>query len=213
MVKKKTPKKKPSKAVTNWEEQLAEQANNAAKMEENTGGGEFFNLSGGTLSFNDSPMPNNEMAVIILDHILENVYYPDKYDPDTPAAPQCFAFGREEDEMEPHTICTDSENNQSTEGCIECEHNEWGSADTGRGKACRNTRRLCLIAAGTFSKDGEFEMFDDEKYWARAPNAYLRLPVTSVKGYASWVKGIASGLKRPPHGVFFLTIFLFLKFY
>jgi hypothetical protein len=30
----------------------------------------------------------------------------------------------------------------------------------------------------------------------------MKIPVTSVKGYAAFVKSVAGSLKRPPHGIF-----------
>jgi len=187
-------------AIAKWDEELARQAKLAAAMEESTATGNFFSLKGGILAFNDAPVPNNEMAVIILDSVLENVYYEGKYDPDTPSSPICFAFGREEKAMTPHKIVFDAGNNQSDK-CHGCEHNEWGSANTGRGKACRNTRRLALIPAGTFDA-GRFKPFNDENQLETASIAYMKLPVTSVKGYAAHVKQIANALSRPPHAVY-----------
>ncbi len=195
-------KKKTGKAVANWDEQLAADAEVAANMEESTASGQFFSVKGGVLSFNDAPLPDNQVAVVIVDHILENVFYEGAYDPDDPCGPTCFAFGRNDDEMEPHQKVVDAEQFQG-EVCKDCENNEWGSADTGRGKACRNTRRLALIPAGNFNdKTGDFEPFEDEEHYESAAIAFIKLPVTSVKGYAAFVKQVASALKRPPHGVF-----------
>lgn len=189
-----------SKAVATWEEELAKEAEVAAAMEANAGGGQFFSIKGGALSWNDAPIPDNEMAVIILDSVLENVYFEGPYDPDTPQAPVCFAFGRAEDEMGPHLIVTDA-GQQLHEQCDGCEMNEWGSADVGRGKACRNTRRLAMIPAGQFDRSGEFEVFEDAAHFETAQVGYMKLPVTSVNGYAAFVKQVAGALKRPPFGI------------
>lgn len=187
-------------AVAKWDEELARQAKLAAAMEESTATGNFFSLKGGILAFNDAPVPNNEMGVIILDSVLENVYYEGKYDPDNVQGPLCFAFGRDEKAMVPHKIVIEAENNQH-ETCHGCPMNEWGSADVGRGKACRNTRRLALIPAGTFEA-GRFKPFNDEEQIEKAAIAYMKLPVTSVKGYAAHVKQLANALSRPPHAVY-----------
>lgn len=198
-----TKKTSSSTAVAKWDEELARQAAVAAATEESTATGQFFSLKSGVLSFNDAPLPNNEMAVVILDGILENVFYEGKYDSDNPQGPTCFAFGREEKTMEPHKIVIENGNSQAGASgqCAGCEMNEWGSADTGRGKACRNTRRLAMIPAGTF-ENGKFKAFTDEEQFENAGIAYMKLPVTSVKGYAAFVKQIAGALKRPPHAVF-----------
>ena len=107
-----------SKEITTWDEELAKQAEVAASMEASSSGGQFFSTRGGQLSWQDAPLPDNEMAVVILDHIFETVYYEGRYDPDTPQSPTAFAFGREQDELRWHEnsdpefageLCSDSE--------------------------------------------------------------------------------------------------------
>lgn len=190
-------------AVAKWDEELARQAELAAGMEDSTATGQFFGLKSGQLTFNDAPLPNNEMAVIILDGILENVYYEGKYDLDTPQGPVCFAFGRDEKTMAPHKIVIEASNQQCGASglCHGCDMNEFGTAEVGRGKACRNTRRLAMIPAGTFD-NGKFKAFTDESHFESAGIAFMKLPVTSVKGYAAFVKQVAGALKRPPHAIF-----------
>lgn len=190
-------------ALVKWDEELAKQAEIAAGMEANTGGGQFFSLKSGILSWQDAPLPNNQMAVVILDSILENVFYEGKYDPDTPQGPTCFAFGRDEKDMAPHQIVIDGGTKMCGASglCSGCEMNEWGSSDVGRGKACRNTRRLAMIPAGTFNQAGKFELIDDEEHFASTAIGFMKLPVTSVKGYASFVKQVAGALRRPPFGI------------
>lgn len=192
---------KKSTAVMKWDEQLAKDAEVAAAMEANTGGGgQFFSLKSGVLSWQDAPMPNNEMAVIILDSILENVLYEGEYDKDNPMGPTCFAFGRDELKLQPHKIVVEAKNDQHVT-CAGCPNNEFGTAEKGRGKACKNTRRLALIPAGSFDKAGKFEMNDDPDYFTNVAVGYMKLPVTSVKGYASFVKQVSGALRRPPHGI------------
>lgn len=202
----KTPaaKKSTSTAIARWDEELARQAAAAAAVEESTATGQFFSLKGGQLTFNDMPLPGNQMAVVILDGILENVKYEGDYDPDNVQSPTCFAFGRVEKEMQPHKIVIESGNSLAGASgqCAGCDHNQWGSADKGRGKSCRNTRRLAMVPAGTFDDRGRFEPFEDEDQTASAAIAYMRLPVTSVTGYAAFVKQVTGALKRPPHTIF-----------
>ena len=188
-----------SRALVNWEEELAKQAEIAAGMEAKSGGGQFFSMQGGQLKFNDSPMPGNQMAVVIIDHVFENIFYEGRYDPENPAPPTCFAFGRD-DEMAPHESVVAAGQAQN-ESCRECPHNQWGSSDVGRGKACRNIRRLALIPAGTFDAQNRFLPIEDEDHFETAGLAYMKLPVTSINGFASFVKQVAGTLKRPPHGV------------
>ena len=202
MATKKQPAASKSTALVKWDEELAKQAEVAAGMEANTGGGQFFSLKSGILSWQDAPLPNNQMAVVILDSILENVFYEGKYDPDTPQGPTCFAFGRDEKTMSPHKIVIEASNQQCGASglCNGCEMNEFGTAEVGRGKACRNTRRLAMIPAGTI-ENGKFELIEDEEHFASTAIGFMKLPVTSVKGYASFVKQVAGALRRPPFGI------------
>lgn len=187
-----------SKAVVNWEERLAAEAEVAAKMEESSGGGEFFSLKNGILSWQDAQMPNNEMAVVICDSIFETIYYEDEYDPDSPAGPTAFALGRVQEELEWHE---NSREDFAGTLCSESEVCEWGSAERGKGKAARETRRLALIPAGRLDRDGEFTAFEDESDF-NSSLAYMRLPVTSIRAYAGYVRQVSQTLKRPPFGVF-----------
>lgn len=188
-------------AMVKWEEELAKQAEVAAGMEESTATGAFFSTKSGVLAFNGSPMPNNEMAVVILDAVLENVFYEGEYDPDVPSGPTCFAFGRDEKDMAPHKVCVEA-GIAVAESCHGCPNNEWGSADKGRGKACRNTRRLAMLSAGEFDRGGKFVVIDDPEHYESTGMAFMKLPVTSVKGYAAFVKSVAGAMRRPPHGIF-----------
>ena len=184
-------------ALATWDAELAAAADEYAKQEANSGGGSFFSIRGGTLQLNGAPLPNNEMAAVIVDSVLENVHYEGDFDPDSPQAPSCYAFGRDEKTMKPHEEAAEP---QCDEGCAECEHNKWGSAEKGRGKACRNRRRLAIIAAGTLT-NGRFSAFDEPGEIESAPVAFLAVPPTSVNSFAAYVKQIAGGLRRPPHGV------------
>jgi len=188
--------RKKQEALATYDEELAKLASEYADQEAGVGGGSFFSTRGGKLTYGDAPLPNNQMAVVILDGILENSYYTEDYNPDSPSSPVCYAFGRSEDEMCPHAESTDPQ----AKGCAGCPNNQWGSAARGRGKACANRRRLALISAGRLDASGGFE-FDTPEQLAKAEIGFLRLPPTSLKGYATYVKQIAKVQKLPPFGV------------
>jgi len=189
--------------IANWDEELAKQAQAAAAMEESTATGQFFGLKAGVLTFNDSPLPGNQMAAIILDSVLENVFFAGAFDPDVPQTPVCFAFGRDEKELAPHVnVDTEEGFERQCESCHDCEKNKFGSAETGRGKACRNTRRLAIISGGTLNpKTDEFTMTELDAIES-ATVGFMKLPVMSVKGYAAYVKNLAGALKKPPLAMF-----------
>lgn len=185
-------------AIANFDEELARLAEEAATQEANTGGGQFFSIRGGTLSLGGAPIPNNEMIVVIADAVLVNALYDSDYDPDAPRSPVCYAFGRDEKAIAPHA---DSEERKA-EGCADCPLNQFGSAEKGRGKACKNGRRLALISAGELSaKTGEFTPSTAEEL-AKAPIAYLNVPPTSINSYGTYVKTLLGATKRPPQVVF-----------
>lgn len=196
-------KKNPGTGIAKWDEELARQAELSAKMEANAGGGQFFTTNGGVLAWQDAPMPGNQMAVIILDSVLENVFYEGAYDPDNIQGPTCFAFGRDEQKMTPHELVVTAGNAQygAAKLCHGCPQNDFGTAIVGKGKACKNTRRLAMIPAGNFDQRGRFQLIKDVEHFETTAFGYMKLPVTSVKGYAGFVKQISGALRRPPHGI------------
>jgi hypothetical protein len=193
-----TAKKSQSTSLVSWDEELAKQADIAAGAESRTGGLQFFGTRGGILTWQDTKVTGNQMAVVILDSVFETVYYDSKYDPDTPQSPVAFAFGRDEKLMTWHE---NSSPEYAGKLCSESDICEWGSADTGRGKAARETRRLAMISAGAIDQHGKFAMFDDVAHFETTAMGFLKLPVTSVKGFAGFVKQVAGSLRRPPFGI------------
>ena len=206
--------RKPTKAagteVIDWEAQMRADAEIAAGAQRSAGGGgKFFSMKSGVLSFDDNPLPGNQMAVVILADIMENSWYEGAYDPSVPASPKCFAFGRHEDAMEPH-VKVDQEDyfERQHDVCQGCPRNEWGSAPTGKGKDCKNVMRLAMIPAGQYKGKGsgrnityELDLYEDEAHFARAEVAFMKVPVMSVKNYAKYVKQLAADIGRPPWGV------------
>lgn len=195
------PKKSTQNALASYDAKLAAIAEQYSKTEASAATGAFFSTRGGILSWNNTPLKNNEMAVIIVDSIMENVYYEADFDPDTPMSPNCYAFGRDEFQMVPHEAVIAAGSNIST-NCEDCPYNEWASADKGKGKKCRNVRRLAMISAGTLDRDGELEPIEDPEALFGAEVGFMKLPVTSVKNYANYVKTLATQLKRPPFAVY-----------
>lgn len=187
-----------SKAMVNWEEELAKQAQVAADLEPDSCGS-FFGTQGGILTFGNAQLPNNEVGVIILDAVFENVYFFKRFSPNEVQSPDCYAFSRDDQEG---MVPFDKVEHPIHSTCKGCPNNEWGSSPTGEGKACRNVRRLAMIQAGTFDKQGRFEAYDTADMISGAPIGFMKIPVTSTRGYASFVKTTASVMKRPPYGIF-----------
>ena len=155
------------------------------------------------LTWDQAPLPGNQMAVSVLDSILENTFYEGAYDPENPQPPMCFAFARDEKTMAPHKLVVDAHNQQCGASglCAGCPQNEWGTAEKGRGTACKNTRRLALIPAGQFNQADKFQLISDEDHYATTPIGFMKLPITRVTGFSSFVKQVAGTIRRPPHGI------------
>lgn len=173
--------------------------------------GSFITTRGGILKFGEEELPGNEMLVIVLDAVLENTYYEGKFDPDVMLPPLCFSFGRNEKEMEPHENVLDEDEEGAEDSyfelqadtCSDCPHAQWGSADTGRGKACSNRRRLAVIPAGRFvptgkRKETEMEVFEDAADFKDGDIAFLKLPVTSGKAWNKYVRSLSKEHGAPP---------------
>ena len=180
------------KALVNWDEELA----NAAKAAQGTaaaagGGAKRISIQGGILQVDGNPVPGNELAMVVADFVMENRYFTTDFDPDSPTSPDCYAFGRDLEELGPHDDAEDKQH----ETCAGCPKNEWGSSDKGRGKACRNTYKLLVLPAGELV-GGRFEPpaeADDLK-----GDLYsLSIPPTSLKAWTGYVATLAGRL-RPP---------------
>lgn len=191
----KTAAKKPGKAMVSWSEELAKRAALAAAVEENVGsGGTFISLRGGRMQYNGADVPGNKMNVVVLDHILEYTFYLDGFDPDNPQPPDAYALGRDENTLRWHENSIKELDGEPIAGalCKDSSINQWGSAEKGKGKACKNQRRLALIPADDATSVEAVE---------ESQPAFLRIPVTSVKNWAGYVRQLEKTLQRPPLGV------------
>lgn len=206
----KTETKSTKKATTGtsmvqWDEELAKYAAESVASEANAGSGlKSFSTQAGVLSFDDNPMPNNQMAVIVLDHVLENTFYLEAFDPDNPTPPDAYALGRDDKTIRwSEDSIAELPDGEKIAGelCKDSSINQFGSAETGRGKACRNIRRLLVIPAGTFNKQGQFTLIEDEEHYNDAQPAFLKISPTSTPNWSLYVKQLAGALNKPPFAV------------
>ena len=73
--------------------------------------------------------------------------------------------------------------------CVNCPKDQWGSATNGgKGKACAEKRRLLVMTADSIDSVDAVNLGEV---------AALRTPVTSVRGFATYLQKIASATKRP----------------
>jgi hypothetical protein len=187
-------------AVANWDQQLAEQAAIATKQMETVMTGQFFSIKGGILALGGNPVVGNTAVTVIAAHTFEHAFYEGEYDDQNPATPVCFAFGTDETTMAPHQKSLKPQ----AEKCSKCPQNQFGTAVRGKGKACKNVMRLCLLPAGQADAVGKVTVSLTEESLAAASPIYLRLPVTSVKVFAAYVTTLTDnsrGFRVPPFAV------------
>ena len=173
-------------AMTDWKEEMARQVAAAAMYEQPTG--RFISLKGGVISISNTPVPNNTIQGVIVDYCHESRFYPGAYDPDNRSGPDCYAFSRTGEHMTPHD---DSGEKQHT-SCQGCPQDEWGSG-SGRGKACKQGRRLAILPSSALAEGPEGILTAD--------TYFMFIPVTSVPNWQGHVNICNAVAKMPPYGV------------
>jgi len=111
--------------------------------------GKLFTLPNGE----SSPGP---LQAIILEFAYVNKYYSKPYNRNVVEEPDCIAISFDPNNMAP----SDSVPNKQFNTCAGCHMNEWGSALTGRGKACKNIIRLAIVAPDYADKDVEIMILE-----------------------------------------------------
>jgi len=149
-----------------------------------SGGGSYISIRGKNFSFQGAVL-EDPLKVVAIDYGFENALYEGKWDPETPQPPVCFAVAKTLDDLAPH----ESSPKPQAESCRECPHNQFGTADTGKGKACKNSIRLALLSTATKKFDAG--------YVEKADPALMRLPPTSTKHFRGYLKKVTEGLQLP----------------
>jgi len=104
---------------------------------------------------------------IILDQHLANAYWAPSVDVADDKPPDCVSF-------DGYLPAANAQKKES-DACQSCRYNQFGSGEGGRGKACKNMRRLVLVT-----------VIDGEPMFLR-----LSLSPTSLKAYTKYVKDLA----------------------
>ena len=130
------------------------------------------------------------MSGVIVDFVAKKAFYEGKYDKDNIVPPNCFAMG-----FVPHDALECSENSpdaQHTDGCKTCPKNAFGSADNGKGKACKDSYILALLPPD--AEEG-------------ASLVTLELSATAIKPFEKYVRDLARDFGKAPYC--FVTKFYF----
>lgn len=165
---------------------LAEQAKQAAAAERPSIS--KISLKSGVISYGGNPVKDNRLDVIILAATYRNTFYKGRYDPNNIQNPNCFSLSESDEGMTPDDVV--SEPIHPT--CDGCPNREWGSdLNGGRGKACKETRRLVLLPASVLDSEDPVAAIKVSEL------AILDVPVTSVKNYSQYVNILASSIGLP----------------
>jgi len=174
----------PKTEVVDWQKQLNDMAIATAAAEKPSGN--WVSFKSGVLSIGGNQIKGNKIDIVVVQSVFENQWYKERYDAANPQTPHCFALAELDDDLRPHP---DSAEPQS-DTCEACPKNQWKSdPDGGKGKACKNVRRLAMVASADLA-----EIKD-------AAVAIAKLPVMSVKNWSTYANQIANVLKLPPLAV------------
>jgi hypothetical protein len=124
-----------------WAKIMAEKASRARAAASNMqigGGGKGLSFRGGVMSLGGVDI-GHETDVLIVGYVPERQYFTGDYDASNTTAPNCYSF----DGVAPHPSVAQPLH----ETCKGCPMDEFGSARVGKGKACKEGRRLAIIPA------------------------------------------------------------------
>jgi hypothetical protein len=170
----------------NWEEELAKQATAVANLERLSLSN--ISLRAGVMMFQGVPVPGNKLECVIVAAGFMHRYYSKAFDPNNIQSPDCFALSTDGQHMVPHELSVDKQ----ADTCERCPQFQWKSDPKGgRGKACKEVRRLVVLPAKSVIEGGA----------RKAEMAMLTLPVTSIKNWSVYVNGAATEYRRPPWGL------------
>jgi hypothetical protein len=197
--------KKTGTSVVLWEQEMKAAASKQSSAEKAWGGGGFgqIKITGGRMSIDGDYIPGDSLDVVVLASVHLNEYYATAYDPKNPTVPVCFAYGDEtlddpEAEMVPIEADVDDIQLMDQEGqpvskCEDCWANQMGSADTGKGKACKNIRRLLVMTEDGLASAEELEAAEVRS---------IGIPVMSVRNWVKYMQDVLGAeLERPYFGV------------
>ena len=125
------------------------------------------------------------LEVIVLDFVAGNFFYDRPYDRDNPIPPACFALGQEPKNLVPSTNSPD----RQADMCSVCPLNQFGSADNGKGKACKNSRLVAVTPVPNGDEQGDLPI------WV------MSIPPASIKAFDAYVQTISTKHSTVPVGV------------
>lgn len=170
---------KKNNSIVSIKEQLAAQAASVAdRIAPPSGSG--IKLNPGSMTLPDGTKTPGPLDMVIVDFVAMNQFFPDDFDRNNIKPPVCFAIGSNPLKLVPSPNSPEPQ----AKTCAECPMNAFGSK--GKGKACNNERKLVLL-----EPDGD----------AETPLLTLKVAKMGVKGFDSYVAGVARTFNSGPVGV------------
>ena len=130
--------------------------------------GNFISFRNGSPSLGGVSLPN-PLPLVILSYEFERSWYSKPYQPDVMAAPDCYSYDGEV----PH----EKSKIPQSDRCSTCRLNEFGSAQNGKGKACKEGAKFAAIHA---------DSLDSPEKIATAAIVQGRLSVLNSKGFRTY---------------------------
>jgi hypothetical protein len=157
--------------VGGWRERAAKSIavgkQQSAKLPQQSGN--FISFRGGSPSLGGVSLPN-PLPLVILAYGYERTYYSKPYQPDVLSSPDCYSF----DGDAPH----EQSKVPQADRCSQCRFNEFGSAQNGKGKACKEGARFAAIHA---------DALESPEKIAAATIVQGRLSVLNSKSFRQYV--------------------------
>lgn len=162
-----------STAIAAYREQLRQELAGLSKRVAPPSGNRI-SLKGKVFTLPDGSSDKGPFAAVILDWRCVNRYYEGIYNSQSPKPPICWATSKRVDDLAPG----DDVKAPKADSCDTCPMNEWGSSPTGKGKACKNTRRLAVVPADA-TGDTEIMVLD--------------VSPTGLKNFDNYVNSLGAG--------------------
>ena len=165
-------------AMPEWKQALVAKANVQAATE--TVGVPRISHRQATLTIDGKKVEGNKISLAVIDYAIEKTYYEqDEYDANSHVTPVCYALrpaGAEGDKgMRPHAAAP----KKQAESCDACPHNVFGSAIKGRGKRCKDNRKLFVLAGVT-----------DPEQMKSIEVRQISIPPASLRNWGQYLKSL-----------------------
>jgi hypothetical protein len=154
--------------LASWQQEAAQEAKDVAAREQING--QRISFKGGQISIGGEPV-GDKLPVIITDFCCGKAFYEEGFQEGVAQTPGCYAFGYDEKTLAPHPQSP----SKQAETCAACPHNKMGSAEQGKGKRCKDERRLAVISS-TADDAEKTDVFT------------ASISPTSIRNWANYVK-------------------------